>query len=226
MPDPGNPDQGPKPGKPEPGKGAFGWYKPPIEPPGKFTEPDSDFTSGIPDTAPPTDQALFRAAAIKLAKMEDEISQLLNLHPEGSFDLPMKEGDKKFTLIKTGDTKVLMLKSEELKATAEDGTTKSLQISLSNSTKTMNLTETRNFKYGLTLTPIDNHSLPTNMVLNALASNISATHSFFFADDGQFEKRTGFMETKEMTVEDFEITGTALQMLLDRLKPQEEKSAE
>lgn len=78
MPDPGNPDQDPKPFKPDPSKGPFGWYKPPTEPQKPLSEPDPDYDPDRLDQTHATDQeTLFRAAAIKCAQIEDELGKLV-----------------------------------------------------------------------------------------------------------------------------------------------------
>lgn len=68
----------PKPNTEAPqGKGAFGWYNPPEGPSKPLADLEGD-SSSPSSTAPETDQeALFRAAAIKCARLEEEIGKIV-----------------------------------------------------------------------------------------------------------------------------------------------------
>lgn len=83
MADSNSPDRSPKQGKPEPGKGAFDFYKPPTEPPRQLAEPDANYNPDKPEKESQGDR--FRAAAILCAGLENDISNLLRKNPHIPF---------------------------------------------------------------------------------------------------------------------------------------------
>lgn len=97
MPDPGSPDQEPKPGKPEPGKGAMGWYKPPTEPPRPLNEPDPHYKTArgfLEESSAKTKQEEGVTEGIKsIFAKENELSKVLDRvlpAPEGYADGKVK----------------------------------------------------------------------------------------------------------------------------------------
>lgn len=249
MTDPGNQENphGENTSKPNSGKGTFGWYKPPESLAKPLAEPDSISDNSLLDIVPTSDEeTLFRAAAIKCAQMEENLSGLLQEQPYHLrvtkdpyyLDAPSSQG---VIVRRKGSDYFIISQAEEL-------STQNPYIRFGYSRK----------GYGLKNIGIDSHCdffiqmhtdrSTMDAVEEARKKNPDSSREgtrYYFDKHGAHRKEiyvrnnvdvkldpfhklvqkdeyTNTYET-EMTAGDFELAGQALQMLINRLKPQDKK---
>lgn len=240
MPDPGNQEQDPK-FKPDPKKG---WYTPPSESSRKLNEGDEQPHQ---DQAPAIDQeTLFRAAAIKCAQMEEELAQLMKNKLNGKDYVKI---EKDVYLNKLMKATTLASYIENIKGVEGGQLNGIASISfldgLANDAEKLGIKTNRELMVGL------HADEKTCKQFNEFAKKdptiaSNASTMYYFTQDGEYKKSSripvgvtvdssrptlypkgGIVNVyeSEMTAGDFEIAGQALQMLINRLKPQE-KAAE
>ena len=233
-----------KPFRPDPSKNPFD--RPPIEP-RAFTEPDPNYDPDSPDIALPNDQEkLFRIAAIKCAEMEDELAGLLSIYPKGITKLPRTEQDLEFQVERTYQQTFLTLETEELKGVASGKRLRNALIRF----KILGYQPYNDVATNYELEIYGVHTDEATLGKFEELSDGGASSKFYFSHDGntgkvievpkeleldyavlrdtKFPKLDAIASEHQNRYEvnmgngDFEVAGRALQILTEKLKPQEQ----
>jgi hypothetical protein len=232
-------------------KGGFGWYKTPEEQSKPLAEPDENTDTASSPTPESDQETLFRAAAIKCAEMEEELSRLMDQTSDKEFRLRKDmDGDMDgihFFKFSSGSSSIYST-TENIKG-VEGGHLKGNAYILYNNgiANFANDLQIHTDKE-LRISGINtDSSTREDFELYSkkdprLASNASTI--YYFTPNGDFKKvceiPVGIVSDpprklmfnnatikryeSEMTPGDFELAGQALQMLINRLKPEEQAS--
>lgn len=231
MPDPGSPDQGPKPRGQGPKKGAFGWYKPLEGPQKPLVEPEQLHQTAEAKDEQSMNPEVAKQMAIKLFELENEIIQMLP-NDEMTTIAEHVYADNR------DKQKALNSYDESFGNTGQHGNVQLLWDTgeLYYPTK-MDLNTHFQLVVGIHGDKETREQYET-LMKNGSAKNLQTM--YYFTEEGRYGKvcelqpelkdsRTLFMTfdngnrmvASEMQPEDFELAGAALQALYNRLKPKE-----
>ncbi len=250
-----NTPEEPKPNnEPAQGKGAFGWYQPPEGAQKPLAEPDPDFSHNNPDIAPLTDQeTLFRAAAIKCAEMEEELNSLMEQTHEQEFKA--KNEDAQIRFVKAYYPRRQLSSLTSWKENIGRSNQRSVVQfnngytgSISYDGEKLGINTKMELLVGLHTDEPTRKEFEEFEKIYPEGARYDASTIYFFNTQGEFRKLSliprgmsvdpsriplysrSYSGSKkyesEMTPGDFELAGQALQMLINRLKPQEQQEVD
>lgn len=234
MPDPGSPDQDPKPFKPDPNRPFFG-DRMPARP---LADPDPNYDPDKPDSVAPTSQETrFQAAAIKCAQMEEELEKLFTEFPQQETPFSPQEG----VWIYTQNPREISTWIENIQG-VEGG--KEVEIIFrfdeTADAEALKINTTRDLEIELHTDEKTRQQFEEYAKKDPEIASYTSTH-YYFTLDGEYKKscfipraipashdrnplypgtEVGIYES-EMAPGDFEIAAIALQTLISRLKLQE-----
>ncbi len=221
--------------------------KPPVEP--RIIEPDPNYDSSVvPSTSPEveTQEELFRAAAVRCAKMEEQLASLVQKvasNKPGSISQPLKG-----VLIESyGNHLSVSSNIEDIKIQESDTVGIKFNDGIANHAKRLGINTNRELLLWLHTDEASRKLYEDLSKTDPIIANNAYT-LYYFTEDGEYKKSSSIpsrmkkmmdksrrplfskipeegdskaMEVyeSEMTAGDFEIAGQALQMLINRLTP-------
>lgn len=216
--------------------------------PRPLSEPDPNYIAGVPDNAPPTDQeALFRTAAIRCSEMESALSSQMRARIG---DRSMVSVGQDTHLRSTGGIVDLFTSTESVSGTPNGQLEGKATINFIDGTHDfvdkLGIETDKALVIGGVYSDEKTRKEADEYIKNnpVNASNVNTT--FYLNENGEHKKTVkrpkemgiipdrpiflvipnGYIYESEMTAEDFELVGIALQTLTNKLSPPEEKSTE